>query len=57
MSLKIDDIEKYDMIIRKKHPNAEMRKISQNKLIWVGEYGIVGKIQESKGKIYFDLGK
>lgn len=55
MQLKIDDIEKHDITVRKKYPNAEMRNVGKNKLIWVTEYGRVASIEVVDNYINFQF--
>ena len=55
MELKIDDIDKHDSIVRKKFPNAEMRKVGKSKLIWVTEYGRVASIDVLNNYINFEF--
>jgi uncharacterized protein YuzE len=57
MELKIDDIEKYDIIVRKKYPTVEMRRVENNKLIWVGECGRVATMEIVNNKINFYMEK
>lgn len=55
MELKIDDIEKHDIIVRKKYPNAEMRNVGKKRLIWVTEYGRVASIEVIDNYINFEF--
>ena len=53
MNLKIEDIEKHDIIVRKKYPTAKMQKVGRNSLIWLSEYGMVASLKVIMNNVVF----
>jgi hypothetical protein len=55
-SMNTDLIEKYDKIVRKKYPAAEIRKINETKIIWIsGER--IASLDLHRGTPVFTLDK
>lgn len=47
--MKIETIEKYDTIVRKKYLTAEIRKVNENKIIWIENGERVANLTDSDG--------
>ena len=53
MNLTVEQIQKYDKIVREKFQTAVMKKISPISLTWTDSYRIVASIRVVKGKVVF----
>ena len=53
MNLKVEDIQKYDKLVREKYPTAQMKKVADDFLTWTSDYVIVAKVRTVKGKVIF----
>ena len=53
MNLTVENIQKYDKIVREKYPVAQMRKISPFELTWANEGVIIAILKVLDDKALF----